>query len=128
MVTMLDLRGVVSPSEKTRAQRFDLHIPLRYRTDGEGDWHKGTTRNISRSGVLFQAEDWAEPRSHVEITWLLPGKAGVDGAAEVVCRGLVMRSEQRTTGDGGPLVAIRISRYRLVRRTDERRTNQSAHH
>jgi len=125
---MLDARGVVSLSEKTRAQRFELQIPLRYRNDGEGGWHEGTTRNISRSGVLFQAEDWAEPRSHLEMTLLLPKEKGVDRAAEVVCRGTVMRSDRGASEEGGPLIAISFSHYRLVRPPDGRRLDRTIHH
>ena len=38
----------------TRAPRFSLRLPIRYRTVGEPAWHDGTTENISRSGVLFR--------------------------------------------------------------------------
>src|SRR5580700_886196 len=37
-----------------RAQRFNLHLPLKYRPLGEPDWRDGTTENISRSGMLFR--------------------------------------------------------------------------
>src|SRR5215813_4306965 len=40
-----------------RAQRFQLHLPLKYRRLGEKIWHEGTTENISRSGMLFKAEE-----------------------------------------------------------------------
>src|SRR6202044_1069163 len=39
----------------SRAQRFQLHLPLKYRRLDEKNWHDGETRNISRSGLLFQA-------------------------------------------------------------------------
>src|ERR1019366_1401637 len=39
-----------------RARRFNLHLPLRYRPLGEKSWRPGTTENISRSGLLFQAQ------------------------------------------------------------------------
>ena len=125
---MLDARSGVALGEKARAQRFKLNIPLRYRADGEGDWHRGTTRNISRSGVLFQGEDWAEPRSPLEMTLVLPKETGVERAAEVVCRGTVMRSERRGSEEGGPLIAIRISNYRLIRPQDGRRVDHTAHY
>ena len=125
---MLDARSGVALGEKTRAQRFELHIPLRYRADSEGNWHRGTTRNISRSGVLFQGEDWAEPRSPLEMMLVLPKEKGVERAAEVVCRGTVMRSERRASDEGGPLIAIRISHYRLIRPQDGRRVDHTPHH
>ena len=124
---MLDARDGAAPSEKMRAQRFELHIPLRYRADSGVDWHQGTTKNISRSGVLFQSEDWAEPRSRLEITLRLPRENGIERAAEVVCRGTVTRSEQNGSEEGGHLIAISISHYRLVRSRDGRRASQTAH-
>ena len=44
-------------SSPFRATRFDLHLPLKYRLVGESGWREGTTENISRSGMLFQAEE-----------------------------------------------------------------------
>jgi len=125
---MLDARGVVSLSDRDRPQRFELQIPLRYRANGDGDWRTGTTRNISRSGVLFQAEDWAEPRTHLELALVLPRETGAHRAAEVVCRGTVMRAERRPSGVGGALIAMRISHYRLVRPSGGRRPNNPVHH
>ena len=112
---MLDAKVGVALVDKARARRFEMQIPLRYRVDGESHWHNGTTRNISRSGVLFQGEDWAEPHAPFEMTLLLPDEMGVDRPAEVVCRGTVMRSEWGGNDADGPLIAIKISHYRLVR-------------
>jgi len=125
---MPDATGGVTLSNKTRAQRFDLQIPLRYRTDSEGDWRRGTTRNISRSGVLFHGEDWAAPRTRIELTLLLPQQIGVDRTAEVICRGTVTRSERRVTEAGGPWMAIQISHYRLIRPENGRRLEDNSQH
>ena len=38
----------------SRAPRFQLHLPLKYRRLDEEKWHEGETRNISRSGLLFR--------------------------------------------------------------------------
>ena len=124
---MSDASGGVSLSNKTRAQRFELQIPVRYRTDSEQGWHSGTTRNISRSGMLFHGEDWAQPSTRIELTLLLPRQMGVVRAAEVICRGTVTRSERRGIEEGGPLMAIQISHYRLVRPKNGRRLDNSHH-
>ena len=59
-----------------RAQRFNLHLPLRYRKVGEQGWRNGTTQNISRSGLLFEAEEMLEvmplghhlrPDEHIDV-------------------------------------------------------------
>jgi hypothetical protein len=125
--TMSDATGGVTLNDKTRAQRFGLQIPLRYRIDSGAGWHRGTTRNISRSGMLFHGEDWAAPRTHLELTLLLPRQVGVERAAEVICRGMVTRSERRGIEEGGPLMAIQISHYRLVRPKNRRRLDNNHH-
>ena len=94
-----------------RAQRFALHLPLRYRRLGETDWHVGTTENISRSGMLFQADDVLQPNSVLEINLVLPAEiAGLSGT-EVVCRGEVVRTVDRQGGGVSPALAARILQY-----------------
>ena len=94
-----------------RAQRFQLHLPLRYRRIGENQWHVGTTENISRSGMLFQADESLQPSSQVEINLVLPAEiAGLSGT-EVVCRGEVVRTIERRGETLTPALAARILQY-----------------
>jgi len=58
----------------SRAPRFQLHLPLKYRLLDEEKWHDGETRNISRSGLLFQAEDLLQPNVQLEINLVLPAE------------------------------------------------------
>jgi len=100
--------GQTPPS---RAQRFHLHLPLRYRRLGETEWHVGTTENISRSGLLFQADDVLQPNAQLEINLVLPAEiAGLSGT-EVVCRGEVVRTEERKGDTMSPALAARILQY-----------------
>ena len=95
----------------TRAQRFQLHLPLRYRRLGEAQWHVGTTENISRSGMLFQADDSLQPNAQLEINLVLPAEiAGLSGT-EVVCRGEVVRTVERQGEALSPALAARILQY-----------------
>jgi PAS domain S-box-containing protein len=95
----------------SRAQRFQLHLPLRYRRLGESKWHAGTTENISRSGLLFQADDVLQPNSQLEINLVLPAEiAGLSGT-EVVCRGEVVRMVERGGQMPSPALAARILQY-----------------
>ena len=48
-----------------RAQRLPLEAPLAFRIIG-GDWHTGTTVNVSRSGLLFEAKLVEPPGTFVE--------------------------------------------------------------
>ncbi|HXE89999.1 MAG TPA: ATP-binding protein [Terriglobales bacterium] len=95
-----------------RATRFPLSLPLRYRRPGEPEWHEGLTENISRSGVLFRAQDVLEPKTPVELTVLLP--AGTFGAGAVVnCGGYIVRTVQPTAPEMLPGFAAAISDYSL---------------
>ena len=95
----------------TRAQRFQLHLPLRYRRLGETQWHVGTTENISRSGMLFHTDDVLQPNSQLEINLVLPAEiAGLTGT-EVVCRGEVVRTIERKGESVSPALAARILQY-----------------
>jgi PAS domain S-box-containing protein len=98
----------VSPS---RAQRFQLHLPLRYRRLGEIAWHEGTTENISRSGMLFTADEMLQPSAQLEINLVLPAELAGLSATEVVCRGEVVRTVAPTQESVTPALAARILQY-----------------
>ena len=95
----------------TRAQRFQLHLPLRYRRLGEDVWHEGTTENISRSGMLFQADEVLQPSSQLEINLVLPAEIAGLSATEVVCRGEVVRTIEPHGESLSPALAARILQY-----------------
>jgi len=95
----------------TRAQRFQLHLPLRYRRLGEKDWHVGTTENISRSGMLFQADELLQPNAQLEINLVLPQEIAGLSATEVVCRGEVVRTVEGHGTSLTPALAARILQY-----------------
>jgi len=99
------------PFAPSRAQRFQLHLPLRYRRLGEDAWHEGETENISRSGMLFQAEETLQPAAQLEISLVLPAEIAGLSATEVVCRGEVVRTVERDGGKMSPALAARILQY-----------------
>jgi PAS domain S-box-containing protein len=98
-------------SSPFRATRFDLHLPLKYRLVGERDWRQGTTENISRSGMLFQAEESVAPNALLEINLVLPAEIAGLAAAEVVCRGEVVRTVDSESGTVNPTLAAKILQY-----------------
>ena len=95
----------------TRAQRFQLHLPLRYRRLGEKQWHLGTTENISRSGLLFQADQLLPPSVQVEINLVLPAEIAGLSETEVVCRGEVVRAVETHNNEMNAALAARILQY-----------------
>jgi CheY-like chemotaxis protein len=98
-------------SSPFRATRFDLHLPLKYRLVGESGWREGTTENISRSGMLFQAEEPIAPNAQLEINLVLPAEIAGLAAAEVVCRGEVVRTVNPESGTVSSVLAAKILQY-----------------
>jgi PAS domain S-box-containing protein len=92
---------------RLRAKRFDLHLPMKYRFVGENGWHTGTTENISRSGMLFRAEENVSPSAQLEIHLVLPAEIAGLSTAEVICRGEVVR----TLESKEPTLAAKILQY-----------------
>ena len=52
---MTPVEDQYSPAGLPRAARFNLCLAVWYRVDGDPEWRRGTTANLSRSGVLFHA-------------------------------------------------------------------------
>ena len=96
----------------TRAPRFSLHLPLRYRAVGQDGWHAGRTLNISRTGVLFRSEHLLGVDTPVEIALTLhpPGPG-----PEVLCHGRIVRSLAPSEADTRPGLAATIAQYCIVR-------------
>ncbi len=108
-VPLPDVRArETSPS---RAQRFQLHLPLRYRRIGDQQWHIGTTENISRSGMLFQADQFLPPSVQLEINLVLPVEIAGLSETEVVCRGEVVRAVETNDSTTNAALAARILQY-----------------
>jgi hypothetical protein len=101
-------RAKISPF---RAKRFDLHLPLKYRLLGENDWRAGTTENISRSGLLFRAEEAISTNAQLEINLVLPAEIAGLASAEVVCRGEVVRMVDESSSKVHPALAAKILQY-----------------
>jgi len=98
-------------SSPFRAQRFNLHLPVKYRMIGQDDWREGTTENISRSGMLFRAEEMIPANAQLEIYLVLPAEIAGLSAAEVVCRGEIVRATAPEQPNMHPAVAAKILQY-----------------
>jgi two-component system, cell cycle sensor histidine kinase and response regulator CckA len=98
-------------SSVLRAKRFNLQVPLKYRPFGEVAWSRGTTENISRSGMLFRAETVIQPQVQLEISLVLPSEITGLSTAEVVCRSEVVRAVHSPLATMGPAIAAKILRY-----------------
>jgi CheY-like chemotaxis protein len=96
-----------------RAPRFTLQLPVQYRLSGETSWRHGTTENISRSGVLFRADQPLEPNASLEFSVELPTSIFGMAATAILCRGEVVRTVE--SEDVSPTLAARILDYHFQR-------------
>ena len=106
--------GVTMAAMLTRAQRFPLQLPIRYRKIGGRNWFEGKTENISRSGILFSVDRVFKPRTAIQMSFTLPISIKGDRPGEVLCRGSVVRTVA-AVGPNRPCVAVSIQRYRFAR-------------
>ena len=94
-----------------RAQRFNLQLPVKYRLLGQDKWREGTTENISRSGMLFRAEEMIPANAQLEISLVLPAEIAGLSKAEVVCRGEIVRAMAPDHSTMHAAVAAKILQY-----------------
>lgn len=101
------------PIITTRAPRYPIPMPLRYRKPDEAAWHDGKVENISRTGVLFTVEGLFERGVPVELTFQLPVQFGGRSAGQVLCQGRIVRVARQAASDGLPAMAAQIESYKL---------------
>jgi len=95
-----------------RAQRFAVHVPVRFRSAGAVHWRQGRIENISRTGLLFWTEHLLDVDTPLEMSFVLP--VGVKKPA-IVCRGRVVRTVLPATRETPTGLAASISTYHFVR-------------
>lgn len=100
-----------------RAKRYEISAPARYRIRGEKEWHRGVMKNMSISGVLFGATLSLPLETNIEMRFALPLQlTGGESAAEVLCRGSVVRTwKSAVPGEAAAMVAARITHSRFLR-------------
>ena len=105
----------MTKSQPPRARRYVLGLTVHYREKGCIEWHLGTTRNISESGVLFLTGCAPREDVMVEVRIQMPLAIGNEPAAEVVCQGTVVRKALPSRLGVMPAVAVAFVDYRIVR-------------
>jgi len=107
-------------SRVTRAQRYELDTVIRYRIRGEKKWREGIMKNISISGVLIHADHSVPPDTAIEWKFSLPVHLNGESAAEVLCRGSVVRTSSCVGQGEAAIVAARINHSRFLRQKDRK--------
>src|SRR5712692_1167419 len=87
------------PPRVPRAPRFAVPMSMLYRAAGDPGWREGRTENVSRSGVLFRAEQLMEPNTSIDMVLMLPIEIAGDAAGTTMCRGRIVRAGT----EAGPL-------------------------
>jgi len=104
---------VVELADRPRATRYEMSAPLVYRSVGGESWLSGRTVNVSRSGVLFEAESVVLPAdTRIEFILMLPS-LGLPGSARVHCHGQVVRHGEAPK-DGASVIAATIDAYEFL--------------
>ena len=117
--SMTPVEDQYSPVGLPRAARFNMCLDMWYRVDGDPEWRRGTTANLSRSGVLFHASgvDAFPPQRRTDpdraIDIIIEVSKGVT-PSQVHCRATVARVvEPGSSADPGA-VAVTVGDYVLL--------------
>jgi hypothetical protein len=99
-----------------RDQRFPVKLRVRYRKSGAVRWSEGITENVSDTGMLFRAPKILQPKAAIEGRLVLPVVIPGESSAELVFRGVVVRTAPAAMECAHPTLAVSLVDYRLVRR------------
>ena len=117
--SMTPVEDQYSPTGLPRAARFNLCLAVRYRVDGDPEWRRGTTANLSRSGVLFHASGGGElltqhptdPRDRIEVVIEVSRDAI---PRQVHCHATVARVIEPCPGEDCGAIAVTVGDYVLL--------------
>ena len=110
----MESREVFPFDPGTRATRYNVSIPVRYRPLGDLGWTQTQTINISLTGVLFETTELLEPEDPVELSFDTPVEIGGTGNGELTCIGQVVRTMMPPATDASPAAAASISGFKVT--------------
>jgi hypothetical protein len=110
----MECREIFPFDPGTRASRYTVSIPVRYRPFGELGWTETKTINISCTGVLFETSEPLELESPIELSFDLPAEMGGTGDGELTCLGQVVRTIMTPSTDASPAVAASIADFHVT--------------
>jgi hypothetical protein len=111
-----------SPRGVARARRYDIGTALQFRAEGGKEWLAGVMENISISGVLLSADQAVDLDTAIEMKFFLPIELNGEFAAEVFCRGSVVRLSKGAFPSGQFRIAARIEHSRFLRQMNQKRS------
>jgi len=96
--------------ERRQSPRFEVRLPLRYRLSekgGDGRWHTGITRDMSKDGVGFKTRRPLPLGCHIELRIDWPARFDSLYPIDLQATGFVVRSDSTRA-------AVRISSHRFL--------------
>lgn len=105
----------MSPTERRRASRLQIRLPLVVRWAGGSVVGEAATqsRDVSARGIYFLLSKEIERGSPVEIVMTLPHEITMVGPVRVRCLGRILRIEPRPDHEVG--VVATLERYEFLR-------------
>ncbi len=101
-----------------RAERFQVHMPVLYRTPDSPEWFETQTENVSHTGVMFRTKSVIKPSTIVDVRLEVP-PTGLKGShAEVICKCEVVRVDRTRGKKNPPVLALAIRNYRFTRKQE----------
>ena len=111
---------MVGTEIQQRARRYAMATPLLFRQCGDQDWRPAWTLNLSRTGVLFRADDPPPALNReIEFIFTLP-VPGASSGPQVRCLGRVVRVANEGLSGFGRVVAMTIDDYAFLGRLPAR--------
>jgi hypothetical protein len=104
-----------SPRHGERPIRFELGLPVQFRPVGASQWIEGTSRDISRSGLLFRSDSEIPLGTELEVIIAMPKELTGSRAVQVVCTGTVVRQLASAAPADPNFLALEITDYNFVR-------------
>jgi hypothetical protein len=100
---------------------MEIQLPLRYREVGQDEWLDSATRNISRTGALFQAHREYDAGVVLQIDLRLPAVPRMEAeGAQFMSFGRIVRSVAASgTGQYHVALAVQFLEYQFSRRTQD---------
>jgi hypothetical protein len=94
-----------------RPRRYALHLPVKYRTIGERQWHEGTTLSLSTSGAVIEGHVMPARDGNIAVVISLPSAGGCLSG-----RGHIVRTSVPHPRAGHCTFAIAVPHYQLEHR------------
>lgn len=98
--------------DRREARRFSMTLPMRILPrEPSGSEYRTNTRDVSYRGLYFLADGRFKTGGEMEFIITLPQQVTKTGDVNIRCRGLVVRVDKTTEGQG---IAARIDRYEFM--------------